>query len=82
LRVASSAAESGFSQCVWQQTLAAASPVSLKAAITSSRFIPPIASTPSNPASFIARNFSSTLPFTPIVEYMIALRKFRFGAAQ
>ena len=34
-----------------------------------------------NPASFIARNFSSTEPFTPIVEYMMALRRFRFAAA-
>jgi hypothetical protein len=29
----------------------------------------------------MALNFSSTVPFTPIVEYMIALRRLRFGAA-
>src|SRR5207248_1655789 len=47
----------------------------------SSRSMPPIGSTPSNPASFMTRYFSSTEPFTPIVECMIALRKLRFEAA-
>ena len=42
----------------------------------------PIGSTPANPASFMARNFSRTDPFTPMVEYMIALRRSRGGAAQ
>src|SRR6185503_2159280 len=36
---------------------------------------------PSKPASFIARNFSSTDPFTPMVEYMMALRRSRLDAA-
>jgi hypothetical protein len=81
LRVASSGAESGFTQCVWQQTLAARKPVAWNAARTSSRSIPPIGSTPSNPASFMARNFSRTLPFRPMVEYMMALRRLRLGAA-
>src|SRR5438067_1590800 len=67
---------------MWSQTLAACRPVSLKAASTSSRFMALIGSTPSNPASFMARNFSSTEPFTPIVEYMIALRRFRFDAVE
>src|SRR5215213_9665278 len=49
--------------------------------MTSSRFMPPIGSTPSKPASFMARNFSSTLPFTPMVEYMMALRRLRLGTA-
>src|SRR2546430_7471752 len=44
--------------------------------------MPPIGSPPSNPASFMTRNFSSTGPFTPIVEYMIALRRLRFEAAE
>src|SRR5439155_19205318 len=44
--------------------------------------MPPIGSTPSNPASFMTRYFSSTEPFTPIVEYMIALRRLRFEAAE
>src|SRR5436190_12087583 len=43
--------------------------------------MPPIGSTPSKPASFMARNFSSTLPFTPMVEYMMALRRLRLGGA-
>src|SRR5438105_4782552 len=64
---------------MWSQTLAACSPVSLKAASTSSRFMAPIGSTPSNPASFMTLTFSSTEPFTPMVEYMMALRRFRFG---
>src|SRR3954463_6823666 len=81
LRVASSGADNGFVQWRWSQTLAAFRPVSLNAASTSSRFIAPIGSTPSNPASFMARNFSSTEPFTPIVEYMMALRRLRFEAA-
>lgn len=51
-----------FSQWVWQQTLAACRPVALNAASTSSRFMPPIGSTPSNPASFMTRNFSRTCP--------------------
>src|SRR5262245_5586397 len=44
--------------------------------------MPPIGSTPSNPACFIARNFSSTEPFTPIVEYIMALRSLRVEAAE
>src|SRR5687767_11145521 len=67
---------------MWSHTLAAFRPVSFKAASTASRSIAPMGSTPSNPASFIARNFWSTEPFTPIVEYIIALRRFRFGAAE
>jgi len=50
--------------------------------MTSSRLIPPMGSTPSKPAAFIARNRSKTEPFRPIVEYMIALRKLRLGVAQ
>ena len=32
--------------------------------------------------AFMTRNFSSTEPFTPMVEYMIALRRLRFAAAE
>jgi hypothetical protein len=37
--------------------------------------------TPSNPASFMARNLSRTVPFMPMVESMMALRRWRLAAA-
>ena len=39
-----------------------------------------IGSTPSKPAALTAWNFSSTLPWMPMVAYMIALRSARFFA--
>src|SRR5205814_9106221 len=81
-RVLLSGADNGFTQWIWSQTLAAFRPVYLNAARTSSLSMPPIGSTPLNPASFMTRYFSSTEPFTPIVEYMIALRRLRFEAAE
>src|SRR6185295_1705484 len=43
--------------------------------------MPPLGSTPSKPASFIALNFSITDPLKPIVEYMIAFLILRLDAA-
>src|SRR5688572_23738107 len=74
-----------MAQCVWQQTLGIFKPCVFAASSTSSLLMPPMASTPSKPASLTAANFSITEPFTPIMAYMIAFliaRCFVFSAAK
>src|SRR5579884_1766381 len=79
-RTRSSGWDSGLSQCVAQQTLAAFRPVSSRARTTSSWFMWLIGSTPSKPAALTARSFSMTEPGKPMVAYMMALCRLRLRA--